>query len=207
MQYADLNKDGVVNFGNNTVDNPGDRRVIGNATPRYQFGATIRAEWKGFDFSMFWQGVGKRDLMLNDNFFWGFVTQIQSSIFKDHLDYFRDVDGTKYAGLGKNTNSYFARPYLDANMNAKNQATQTRYVQNASYARLKNMQLGYSLPNNLLQKVKLRGVYVYVSGENLVTISDLPSHFDPENANIGLRGAGKSFFPQEALTFGVNLKF
>jgi len=207
MQYADLNKDGVVNFGNNTVDNPGDRRVIGNATPRYQFGATVRAEWKGFDFSMFWQGVGKRDLMLNDNFFWGFVTQIQSSIFKDHLDYFRDVDGTKYAGLGKNTNSYFARPYLDANMNAKNQATQTRYLQNASYARLKNVQLGYSLPNHLMQKIKMRGVYVYVSGENLVTISDLPSHFDPENANIGLRGGGKSYFPQEAFTFGVNLKF
>ena len=207
MQYADLNKDGKVDFGDNTVNNPGDRRIIGNTTPRYQFGATLRAEWKGFDFSMFWQGVGKRDLVLSDNMFWGFITQVQSSIFKDHLDYFRDVDATKYAGLGKNTDAYFARPYLDAAMNAKNQATQTRYMQNGAFARLKNMQLGYSLPVSLTQKAKLQTIYVYASGENLVTITDLPSHFDPENANLGGRGPGKSFFPQQAFTFGLNLKF
>jgi TonB-linked SusC/RagA family outer membrane protein len=207
MRYADLNNDGVVNPGDNTVTNSGDRRVIGNTTPRYQFGATFQAEWKGFDFSMFWQGVGKRDLVLGDNLFWGFTTQVQSSIFKDHLNYFRDADATKYAGLGQNTNAYFARPYLDGPMNAKNQATQTRFVQNAAYARLKNIQLGYSLPDGLTQRIKLRGVYVYVSGENLVTFTDLPDHFDPEVANIGVRGSGKSFFPQEAFTFGVNLKF
>lgn len=207
MQYADLNKDGVVNLGDNTVTNPGDRRVIGNTTPRYQFGATFRAEWKGFDFSMFWQGVGQRDLVLGDNMFWGFTTQVQSSIFKDHLNYFRDADATKYAGFGKNTDAYFARPYLDASMNAKNQATQTRYLQNGAYARLKNVQIGYSLADGLTHKAKLRGIYVYVSGENLLTFSQLPSQFDPENANIGIRGSGKSFFPQEAFTFGVNLKF
>ncbi|HZI54421.1 MAG TPA: SusC/RagA family TonB-linked outer membrane protein, partial [Chitinophagaceae bacterium] len=162
---------------------------------------------KGFDFSMFWQGVGKRDLMLSDNLYWGFITQVQSSIFKDHLNYYRDVDATKYAGLGKNTDAYFARPYLDGAMNGKNQISQTRYLQDASYVRLKNLQIGYTLPAKLAQIGKLQNVYVYVSGENLVTYSKLPSHFDPENANIGLRGAGKSFFPQQALTFGVNLKF
>jgi hypothetical protein len=207
MQYADLNGDGVVNFGNNTVANHGDLAVIGNTTPRYQFGVTLRAEWKGFDVSMFVQGVGRRDLVLGDNMFWGFTTQVQSSIFKDHLNYFRDADATKYAGLGKNTDAYFARPYLDASMNAKNQATQTRYLQNGAYARLKNLQIGYSLPEGLMNRAKLRGIYVYVSGENLYTISNLPSQFDPENANIGVRGSGKSFFPQEAFTFGVNLKF
>mgnify|MGYP003471965446 FL=1 len=113
MSYADLNKDGKVDFGNNTVGNTGDRRIIGNSTPRYQYGVTLTAEWKGFDLSMFWQGVGKRNLMLGDNFFWGFTGAVQSSIFKDHLNYFRDADATKYAGLGKNTDAYFARPYLD----------------------------------------------------------------------------------------------
>jgi hypothetical protein len=92
-------------------------------------------------------------------------------------------------------------------MNAKNQATQTRFLQNGAYARLKNMQVGYTLPLRLAQKAKLQGVYVYCSGENMVTWSEMPSHFDPENANIGVRGSGKSFFPQEAITFGVNLKF
>ena len=148
-------------------------------TPRYQFGATFRAEWKGFDFSMFWQGVGKRDLVLGDNLFWGFTSQVQSSIFKDHLDYFRDADATKYAGLGKNTDSYFARPYLDGAMNAKNQATQTRFVQNAAYT-IKEHQLGYSLPDGLAQRAKLRGVYVYVSGENMVTFSNLPDILIPK---------------------------
>ncbi|ANE51411.1 hypothetical protein SY85_13760 [Flavisolibacter tropicus] len=207
MRYADLNKDGVVNFGDNTVNNPGDRRVIGNTTPRYQYGVTLRAEWKGFDFSMFVQGVGKRDLVLSDNLFWGFISQVQSSIFKDHLDYFRDADATKYAGLGKNTDAYFARPYLDPAMNAKNQAVQTRYIQNGAYTRLKNIQLGYSLSDKVMKKAKLSGAYFYVSGENMLTISHLPSHFDPENANIGVRGSGKSFFPQQAITLGVNLKF
>jgi hypothetical protein len=92
-------------------------------------------------------------------------------------------------------------------MNGKNEVTQTRYLQNAAYARLKNVQLGYSLPDGLVQRTKLRGIYMYVSGENLLTFSHLPSHFDPENADKGQRGPGKSFFPQEAFTFGVNLKF
>jgi len=207
MQYLDLNKDGVINYGSNTVANPGDRKVIGNATPRYQFGFTLRAEWKGFDLSIFWQGVGKRDLALSGNFFWGFSTTVQGSIFPAHLNYYRDVDGTTYAGLGKNLNAYYPRPYIDANQNAKNQVTQSLYLQNGAYARMKNLQIGYSLPDALMHKARIQGLYIYFSGENLITLSSLPSHFDPENADLGVRGNGKSYFPQEAFTFGVNLKF
>ncbi|WP_443937705.1 SusC/RagA family TonB-linked outer membrane protein [Pedobacter sp. MW01-1-1] len=211
VQYTDLNGDGKVDFGNNTLDNPGDKRIIGNSTPRYQFGLTLRAEWKGFDISMFWQGVGKRDLPIGfggtTNMFWGFTTNAQSSFFKDHMDYYRDVDATEYAGLGKNLDAYFPRPYFNANMNAKNQVLQTRYLQNGAYARLKNLQLGYNLPQSLLSKIKLSGIYLYVSGENLITISSLPNHFDPETAVVGSRGDGKSFFPSTAYTFGINVKF
>lgn len=207
IRYTDLNNDGLITFGSNTVSDPGDRKVIGNTTPRYQFGLTLRAEWKGFDFSMFWQGVGKRDLMLSGNMFWGFSTTVQGSIFPGHLDYYRDVDATKYSGLGINTNSYFPRPYLDANMNAKNQVTQSRYLLNGAYARLKNMQIGYNMPDLILHKSRMQGIYFYVSGENIATITKMPDHFDPETANVGVRGNGKSYFSQAGLTFGVNLKF
>lgn len=65
IMYADLNGDGVINNGANTVDNPGDMRVIGNSTPRYNFGLTLDAAWKGIDFSVFFQGIGKRDYWLD----------------------------------------------------------------------------------------------------------------------------------------------
>jgi TonB-linked SusC/RagA family outer membrane protein len=207
VRYMDLNKDGFIRFGASTVDNPGDRKVIGNTTPRYQYGLTVQAEWKGFDFSMFWQGVAKRDLTLSGNIFWGFSAGNQSSIFPGHLDYYRDVDADKYKGLGKNTASYFPRPYLDVNMNAKNQVTQTRYLLNGAYARLKNMQLGYHMPDGILRKLKLQNIYLYVSGENLATLTKMPDHFDPETANVGPLGNGKSYFSQSSITFGINLRF
>jgi hypothetical protein len=204
---VDLNKDGLITYGANTVGDPGDQKVIGNTTPRYQYALTVRAEWKGFDVSMFWQGVGKRELMLSDNMFWGFTSAVQSSLFRGHLDYYRDADADKYKGLGMNTESYFPRPYLDFNMNAKNQVTQTRYLLNAAYARLKNIQLGYHITGLILQKTKLQNIYLYVSGENLATITDIPEHFDPETANVGKLGNGKSYFSQAAITFGINLRF
>lgn len=207
VKYTDINGDGVITYGTNTVDNAGDRKIIGNTTPRYQFGLTLAASWKGFDFSMFWQGTGKRDLALSGNMFWGFSSAVQGSIFPGHLDYYRDAAADKYKGLGENKESYFPRPYTDANMNNKNQVTQTRYLQNGAYARLKNLQLGYTFPAGLLQKIKTQNIYVFVSGENLATITKLAEHFDPETSNVGSRGNGKSYFSQQSMTFGVNLKF
>ncbi len=207
VRYQDLNGDGLITYGNNTVDNSGDKKVIGNITPRYQFGLTLSARWKGLDFSMFWQGVAKRDMDLNGNFMYGFSSTIQGSIFPGHLNYYRDADANQYAGLGKNEDSYFPRPYLDANMNNKNQLTQTRYLQNGAYARMKNVQLGYTVPVSFLNKISLRQLYIYVSGENLATITKLAAHFDPETANVGARGNGKSYFSQKAFTMGLNIKF
>lgn len=69
--FEDLNGDKVINEGANTVDDPGDRKIIGNSTPRFRFGLDLGVEWKGIDFSMFWQGVAKRDLWLDGLMFWG----------------------------------------------------------------------------------------------------------------------------------------
>lgn len=209
VKYADLNKDGVVNNGKNTLEDHGDLSIIGNTTPRYQFSLTLGAEYKGFDFSMMWQGVGKRDLWINSNMFWGFTTWNQSSLFvDDHLDYYRDKDADTYAGLGINTESYFPRPYLVGNQNNKNRQTQTRYLQNGAYARLKNLQLGYTLPKSLTEKIELSRVRVYFSGDNLCTLTGrFPHSLDPETSTIGSRGHGKSMSAQTAFSFGIDVEF
>jgi TonB-linked SusC/RagA family outer membrane protein len=205
-EYKDLNGDGLITYGNNTVTNPGDRKVIGNSTPRYQFGLNLKVEWKGFAFAMFWQGVAKDELMLNGNMMWGFQQIYANTLTKATLNYYRDATATQYSGLGVNLNSYYPRPYNDASMNAKNQITQTRYLQNGGYARLKNVQLGYTIPKGLTDKVKLQDMYLYVSGENLLTFTHLLPQFDPESANIG-NSSAYSYPPQGILTVGVNVKF
>lgn len=207
VRYTDLTGEGTITYGANTVDDPGDRKIIGNATPRHQFGLTLAANWKGFDISMFWQGVAKREVMLSGNMFWGFSGWNQSSIFPGHLDYYRDTEGDTYKGFGINTDGYFPRPYVNPNMNQKNQVIQTRYLQNAAFARLKTVHLGYSLSKGLLDKIKMQGLYLYVSGENLWTLTRMVDHFDPETAHIGGWGNAKSYFSQAAFTAGLNLKF
>ena len=148
IMYADINGDGKIDNGSNTLDDMGDLKKIGNNTPRFRTGITLDAQWKGFDFSMFWQGVLKRDFDPGENsmVFWGTTGSGQwwSTSFKDHMDYFRAEDTA--SPLGANVNAYYPRPLF----NNKNHKTQTAYLQNAAYMRLKNLQLGYTLPKSLI---------------------------------------------------------
>lgn len=205
--YADLNGDEVVNNGNNTIYDPGDRKVIGNTTPRYQFGLTLEASWKGFDMKAFFQGTGKRDLWLSGNMFWGFSAWNQSSLFPHHMDYYRDTEGDVYSGLGVNTEAYFPRPYSNSTTDNKNKQIQTRYLQDGSYIRLKNLQFGYTLPKSLLRKINVQDMRIYVSGENIWTKTKLSPGFDPETANMGQLGNGKSMFTQAVYAVGLNVSF
>ena len=209
VKYANQDDDPRVNIGKNTLDNHGDLKVLGNTTPRYQYSLTLGAQYKGIDLSMMFQGVGKRDLWIDGNMFWGFMNAKQSSLFKDdHLDYFRDKAGDTYAGLGENTDAYFPRPYLNNQLNEKNRHVQSRYIQNGAYMRLKNLQVGYTLPKSWVTKASLQNVRVYFSGDNLFTITGrFPKSLDPETAIIGQRGAGKSMNLQSIYSFGVEVKF
>ncbi|MDL2255350.1 TonB-dependent receptor [Parabacteroides sp. OttesenSCG-928-K15] len=209
VKYADLDGDGFVNNGSNTLDEHGDLRIIGNTTPRYQYSLNLGASYKGLDLSILLQGVGKRDLWINSNMFWGFDTWNQSSLFAgDHLDYFRDKENDTYVGLGINTDSYFPRPYLVAASNNKNRQTQTRFLQNGSYLRLKNAQLGYTLPSALTHKIALSKVRFYFSGDNLLTLTGrFPKSLDPETATHGQRGHGKSMNAQSMYSFGIEIEF
>lgn len=202
IMYADINGDGKIDNGSNTLDDMGDLKKIGNNTPRFRTGITLDAQWKGFDFSMFWQGVLKRDFDPGENsmVFWGTTGSGQwwSTSFKDHMDYFRAEDTA--SPLGANVNAYYPRPLF----NNKNHKTQTAYLQNAAYMRLKNLQLGYTLPKSLINKIGLQNVRVYVSGENLLTITGLSDTMDPETAGIGKQG-GTVYPLSRVYSFGLSV--
>lgn len=205
IMYTDMNGDGVINQGANTLDDPGDRVKLGNSTPRFRFGLNMGLDWKGIDFSMFWQGVAKRDLWLDGPLFWGVGSgEWQSTGLEPHLDYYRPENTTSV--FGPNTDAYFPRIYLG---NTKNQYTQSRYMQNGAYMRLKNIQVGYTLPKKVLDKIGMEYLRFYVSAENVLTISSLPNGFDPETAYSAYTGSnsGKTYPLQATVSFGVNVTF
>ena len=205
IMYADINGDGKVSSGASTLDDMGDLKKIGNSTPRFRTGITIDASWKGIDFSMFWQGVLKRDWYPGENnmLFWGTTGSGQwwSTALSNHLDYFRAAD-TPEDRLGPNVDSYYPRPLFSN----KNHQTQTKYLQNAAYMRLKNLQIGYTLPKAWVLKVGLQNVRLYVSGENLLTITGLEDIIDPELAGYGWQG-GMSYPLSKTYSFGLSVNF
>lgn len=201
IMYADLNGDGKVDAGANTAGDHGDLSIIGNSTPRYHFGIDLTADYKGFDFRAFFQGVMKRDYFQNSSTFWGSHGGIWwSTCYTPHLDYFRDENSVMVqAGEADvNLDAYFPRPSFRTNMNHN---VQTRYLQNAAYIRLKNVQLGYTLPSSLTNKFYVNKLRVFVSGENLWTGTNLFKTLDPEQVD-----AANGDYPlSKTLSFGLSI--
>ena len=204
IMYSDLNEDGKIDAGARTLDNHGDLKRIGNSTPRYNVGIDLSADWKGFDFRMFWQGTLKRDYFQGSYYFWG-ANGSQgywfSTALKGHEDYFRNDESSP---LGVNLNSYYPRPLLNTN---KNQQCQTKYLQNAAYMRLKNLQIGYTLPRKIVQKMGVQNLRFFASGENLLTITDLVKFFDPETIESGSFAHGYAYPLSRTSAFGLNITF
>lgn len=202
IMYADLNGDGAVNSGQYTLDDHGDLSIIGNSTARYNYGITLDAQYKGFDFSIFFQGTGKRDYWLSGASFFGISGGMwQSTVYDEHLDYYRPENTTSF--LGANTDAYYPRVIMG---DSKNQYTQTGYLQDASYCRIKNVQLGYTLPQSVMNAIGLTSIRVYLSADNLYTFTSLSSAFDPE-ALYGAWGDGKQYPLQQTLSAGINITF
>lgn len=203
IMYKDLNGDGIINNGSNTLNDHGDLKKIGNNTPRFLFGLDLTADWKGFDFRAFFQGVAKRDYWQGSAYFWGIGggRGIWHSVgLKQHVDYFRAEQSND---LPANLNSYYPRPVFGT---AKNSQVQTRYLQNAAYIRLKNLQIGYTLPQQWVSKIGMNRVRVFVSGENLWTGTKLADMFDPETISGGDNDANGNSYPlQRTISFGLSL--
>ncbi len=209
MKYKDLTDDDIINDGQRTIDDHGDLTVIGNISPRYNIGITAGFTWKGFDFNMFWQGIGKNNYFPTANnvpIFFGMDRLTGSSaVLKGSpvLDYWRPADETNI--LGPNTDAYFAKPYFSWET-AKNRLTQSRFALNAAYLRLKNLQLGYTIPQNLSNRVYIQKARIYFSGENLLTFKHLPKIIDPET--VFARNFVGAHYPLSSMfSVGVNLTF
>lgn len=202
VMYADRNGDGVINKGDNTVADHGDQILLGNSTPRYNFGLNLDGAWKGFDLKIFLQGTMKRDYMPSDGamMFWGSVGYWQTNFFESHLDYFRPADTD--SPLGANVNGYYPRPVQDT----KNRQGQSRYLQNAAYCRLKNVTLGYTLPVQLTNKFYVSNLRLFVSAENLFTITSLVDTFDPETIGVG-DWDGCTYPLSKNFSFGLSATF
>ena len=200
IKYKDLDGDGKIDIGSNTVDNPGDQRVIGNSTPRYQYGIRLGADWKGFDISLFIQGVGKRDFWANGPVFVpGFRTG--EAWYAHQLDYWTESNPT----------AFYPRPTDHLQSNAtRNFLPQTKYMLNMAYTRLKNVNFGYTIPVKLIQKARLKTARLYFSGENLFTIDHLTVPIDPEvnYTNSGLNDTstfGRVYPYRKVFSFGIQV--
>lgn len=207
VMYLDKNGDGQVNNGANTLANPGDMSIIGNNLPRFRYSLDLTANYKGFDVRVFLQGIGKRDHVPNGPYFWGANGGMwQSAGFQENMDFFRDENSVMVQNnvLGINQDAYLPRPYFNTQ---KNQQTQTRYLQNAAYLRLKNAQLGYTFGPSLLSKIGLSKLRVYASGENLLTFTKMAKVFDPETVGLGGWNDGKSYPFSTIYSFGLSVNF
>ena len=179
IMYADINNDGKISSGTETLGDSGDLSVIGNNTPRFLFGIDLNASWKGFDFRAFFQGVMKRDMWQGGAYMFGSGGSEWSSAGITAVgDYFRDENtwSVQNGYREANVNAFLPRPLY----NDKNRQCQTRYLQNAAYMRLKNLTIGYTLPVTFTQRLGVQNLRVFFSGENLWTLSGVSDQFDPE---------------------------
>ena len=201
LKFRDLDNNNVINKGDDTVYDPGDREIIGNETPRYNYSFRLGADWNGFDLGIFFQGVGKRDWYPNhlSTGFWGPYSRAFTSFIPEN---FMDQCWSE-----ENPGGYFPRfrgyqTFKDSQLGVNND----RYLQNASYIRLKNLTVGYTLP--VLKKVftKLR---VYFTGENLWYWSPMKKYtkyIDPEAAG-GNGNTGMAYNYSRNFSVGVDITF
>ena len=199
--YKDLDGDGQIVKGTQTT-NPGDMSVIGNALPRYEFGLGLDAAWKGFDVSMFFQGVAKRNL-------WAAGNQVLPGFTSGEPYYV----GAEDYWSEDNQDAFYPRPMVYGQGQNGNYTVNDRYMLNMAYMRLKTLTVGYSLPKAWLSKYKIQNLRVYFTGENLFTIDGVKPAIDPEigirtsGSSSDARNFGRSYPYQKAISFGLQLSF
>lgn len=192
VKYKNLNGDDVINDGTRTLENHGDLKVIGNTTPRFQYGITGSLTYKNYYLNFFMQGIGKRDAWLGGSeHFWPAATEYYNAQ-KWHI---------RESWTPENRDAYFPIPRVK---DGRNHEVQTRYLQNAAYFRMKNITIGWNLPKQWISKVFLSNASIYVSGENLFEATKIKGAYDPE----AVGGNGKMLYPfMRTYSFGINLTF
>lgn len=178
----------VIDTGDNTAENPGDRKIIGNSRARYQYGLNGFANWNGFGFSFILQGVGKRDAWIGGDMTFPMSGQY-STIYKHQVGKIWTED---------NPNAFYGRIYENGGSSqAANQRISDKFLYNAAYLRIKNLTLSYTVPDKYLQAIRVKNLKAFVSGENLFTFDHLPTGIDPENL-------GWNYPYSRTISFGIN---
>ena len=188
----------VITSGDNTFDNPGDRKVIGNTTPRYQYGINLGLNYAGFDLNVILQGTGKRDYWISnvltspmngDNFV---------PLFEGLSDYWMPKDPDNGDWSAVNPDAKYPRLYGNRGNSGSNLRQSDKYLSDASYLRIKNITLSYKLPKNWVNQIFLNQMKAFVSIENVATFTSLPSGIDPERIEWNY----PSF---RTVSFGINI--
>ena len=191
IRYADLS--GPDGIPDGKIDS-NDETVIGypSAYPLLVFGLSGTASWKGFDLSLFFQGAGMTSYNTQNFMSFPFFNNNSNADYEYYNDHWtKDNQTAKYP---------IAWPSPVANM----QQSSTFWQRNASYLRLKNAQVGYTLPNSVLQTIKIKSIRVYLASQNLLTISGL-KFMDPESSTYQTDG---TFYPtMKSYTIGLNVTF
>ena len=210
IRFEDLNGNGYIDRGQNTVDDPGDRKIIGNSEPRYIFSFGIDLEWNNIFLSAFFQGVGKQDWYPSNeaSVIWGQYNRPYAQMPKWHLNNYWTEDNPdaylpRYAG-------YYA-PFYKGTNNAN-----TRYLMDVSYIRLKNLQVGYTLPSKWTDAIRMKKVSIFFSGENLWTWSpmykytrdiDVTANIYGTDSVLSSTGDGFNYPTLRSYSLGLNITF
>ncbi|MCD7938482.1 MAG: TonB-dependent receptor, partial [Tannerellaceae bacterium] len=184
VRYKDLNGDGVTDATN-------DRTILGSTTPKFTYGLTLTADYKGFDILILLQGLGGHKQRLGS--YQGYAFYNGGQIQRWQAD-------NRWTEENPDPNAIYPK-LTDLNDNAGTILTSTYWLRNASFLRAKNIQIGYTFPKTVLEKIRLSQLRVFFSGQNLFCINSSYPGWDPEI------GSG-NFYPITATyTFGLNLKF
>ena len=200
IKILDLNGDGIINSGLNTLSNPGDREIIGNSQPRYSYGLTLSANWNGIDASIFLQGIGKQNWYpnLEAQGFW--------SVYARPYDSFIPSDFPDKIWSPENPNSYF--PFLRGYtaQNSELSVNNDMYLQDLAYLKIRNFTIGYTFPESLTNRIKISRFRIFASGENLHTWTKLKTDYiDPEQ--VMTDNTGRSYPMSRIMSFGVQVSF
>ena len=206
LRFVDLDGDKVLGIGSNTVDKPGDRKILGNSLPSLQYGLTFAFDWLGFDVSAFFQGTG--------NHYWyphGFNMNFWGCYSYSYVS-FLQRDFIQRCWSEENPDAYFPRPRSYSATGGELSKVNSRYLQNVRYLRFKNLTVGYTLPKKWLDKVRVDKVRVYFTGENLHYWSPLKKnclYVDPESAFSRSSDVDNhmSYTWQKTMMFGIDITF
>ncbi len=185
LRYRDANDDGVIDAK--------DRVVVDGAYAKFYYGGSINLSWKNFDLSAFFQGVqGNKLYVGGSHMAWGYTPFVQGS--PPTLDYLKD--------MWTPSNPSNTTPAIYQSQYQPNTGTASTYwLLDASYMRLKNLAIGYTFTNDVTRSIGLKGLRVYISGDNLLTVTDYPGA-DPERSCTGCRF---SVYPQ-VTTYAAGVK-